>query len=308
MRSVAVSTKAAISTEWTVEVEAPHSEEEKPIVKEEEAHAPVLEEEEKKHTDVLIVDDSGAETPRGAKTEQKEGKRKKKQSRKRMPPRSAQRSKVSEPSVPRSARQSRFKRKDDGPQRHSVDSLEEEKKGTEILRSVQPSSLALTFNFLKPLTLFKPFKLSSGFTATGKPHPATAFLHTFQDKYAAGDAKYFGGISFLSERVLLRLITMTFYDKAVLGADNAGIRNASLGEYIYDTLANKYGIGKLAERKLKEVFVTCLKYSEHAFKVELFQRFLGISLKKDLSNDDLSHFYFLNRIFLANECIVPRPT
>ena len=85
------------------------------------------------------------------------------------------------------------------------------------------------------------------------------------------------------------------------------MKNASLTEYVYDRLANKYGIGKLAERKLKEVFVTCLKNCELSFKVELFQRFLGISAKKDLSNDDLSHFYFLNRLFLANECFDPHP-
>ena len=62
-------------------------------------------------------------------------------------------------------------------------------------------------------------------------------------------------------------------------------------EFTYDFHINKYGLIKVAERKLKEFLVACITYKANIPKIELFSRFLGIA-NVSYSIDDL-HFFFM---------------
>ena len=56
---------------------------------------------------------------------------------------------------------------------------------------------------------------------------------------------------------------------------------------------NKYGIERIAEKKLRELLVTVLENRNRTLKLELFARFMGIS-RSAYSNNDLYMFYKIN--------------
>lgn len=93
-----------------------------------------------------------------------------------------------------------------------------------------------------------------------------------------------------------------FYSEKVNQAkDSVNIRNATMLEFVYEYLQNRYGKTPILQRKVKEFLHTTLK-NELKFKnIKLFTKFLGISLSTGYTNDDLSMYYTLNRLFYIND-------
>lgn len=96
-----------------------------------------------------------------------------------------------------------------------------------------------------------------------------------------------------------------FYNEKVSQAkDSVNIRNATMLEFVYEYLQNRYGKTPILERKMKEILLTTLK-NEAKFKyMKLFAKFLGISLSTGYTNDDLSMYYTLNRQFYINDIYI----
>ena len=97
----------------------------------------------------------------------------------------------------------------------------------------------------------------------------------------------------------------TFYTEKVNQAkDSVNIRNATMLEFVYEYLQNKYGKTPILERKVKEILLTTL-FNESKYKyIKLFGKFLGITISTGYTNDDLSMYYNLNRLFYINDVYV----
>jgi len=79
----------------------------------------------------------------------------------------------------------------------------------------------------------------------------------------------------------------------------ASVRSQALPAFLYDSYINKYGLLNVAERKLKEMFISATVNRKKSLKVELFTRFLGLSEVK-YTADDL-HFMFTIAIQLLQK-------
>ena len=96
--------------------------------------------------------------------------------------------------------------------------------------------------------------------------------------------------------MMIKQMNQFYIDKANQAKDSVNIRNATMLEYVYESLQNKYGKTPILERKVKEVLLTILKNEAKFKNIKLFARFLGISNSHTYTNDDLSMYYNLNRI------------
>ena len=90
--------------------------------------------------------------------------------------------------------------------------------------------------------------------------------------------------------LLLKTITMLYQEKMDANKDSAPIRIQTLTAFVYDYYINKYGLLNVAERKLKEILITCVKIKKKQFRIEFFSRFIGISDIK-YTNDDLNFVF-----------------
>lgn len=69
----------------------------------------------------------------------------------------------------------------------------------------------------------------------------------------------------LSMKMMIKQINQFYIDKANQAKDSVNIRNATMLEYVYESLQNKYGKTPILERKVKEILLTTLK-NEAKFK------------------------------------------
>ena len=65
--------------------------------------------------------------------------------------------------------------------------------------------------------------------------------------------------------MMIKQINQFYIDKANQAKDSVNIRNATMLEYVYESLQNKYGKTPILERKVKEILLTTLK-NEAKFK------------------------------------------
>ena len=97
----------------------------------------------------------------------------------------------------------------------------------------------------------------------------------------------------------------TFYSEKVNQAkDSVNIRNATMLEFVYEYLQNKYGKTPILERKVKEILLTTLLNESKYKYIKLFGKFLGITITTAYTNDDLSMYYYLNRLFYINDSYI----
>ena len=97
-------------------------------------------------------------------------------------------------------------------------------------------------------------------------------------------------------KMLIKQVNQFYNDKASQAKDSVNIRNATILEFVYESLQNKYGKTPILERKVKEILLTTCRNEAKFKKIKLFARFLGISTSMTYTNDDLSMYYTLNRI------------
>ena len=105
----------------------------------------------------------------------------------------------------------------------------------------------------------------------------------------------------MSVKFVLKQLNTWYYDKGTGAMDSQTVRGQTMAEYIYDQYYNKYGIGKIAEKKLRELVVTLLANRERVFTLELFSRFMGLSKCAHYTNNDLYFFYKVNQLFTFND-------
>lgn len=98
---------------------------------------------------------------------------------------------------------------------------------------------------------------------------------------------------------LIRLINQVYAEKMMASKEAASIRTQSLSAFFYDSYINRYGLLNVAERKIKEIFLSAAFNRTKLLKIELFSRFLGISEQK-YSSDDM-HFMFSIAVLLLQK-------
>jgi len=103
------------------------------------------------------------------------------------------------------------------------------------------------------------------------------------------DKKYLN-VCPLPMKLLLKTINMMYGDKMISSKDNIALRTQNLTSFIYDTFINKYGLLNVAERKLKEIFISSVNFRQKSLKIELFCRFLGLGEPK-YTPDDLNFMF-----------------
>ena len=101
----------------------------------------------------------------------------------------------------------------------------------------------------------------------------------------------------LVKKILLKFIT-SFYESKMQkrSLDIEVSKKQDISQHIFESLANKYGPGKIAENKFAQICSSCIKY-KHVKRVKLFGRFF--KLYDDFDNEDLDT-YFEYLIFLKN--------
>lgn len=104
----------------------------------------------------------------------------------------------------------------------------------------------------------------------------------------------------LPMKMMIKQMNQLYNDKANQAKDSVNIRNASMLEFLYEFLQNKYGKTPILERKVKEILVTTLKNEDKFKNINLFSKFLGISDSNTYTNDDLSMYYCINRLIGYN--------
>ena len=91
-------------------------------------------------------------------------------------------------------------------------------------------------------------------------------------------------------RMLMRQINATYGEKMNLSGNSPTIQAQNLSAFIYDSFINKYGLLNVAERKLKEIFLSTIIHRSSILKIELFARFIGFSAIRYTADD--MHFMF----------------
>lgn len=101
----------------------------------------------------------------------------------------------------------------------------------------------------------------------------------------------------LVKKILLKFITV-FYDSKLQKRhiDLESSKKQEMAQHVLEILGNKYGPGKIAEKKFMQIAASCIKY-KHIKRVKLFGRFL--KLFDELDNEDLESFLDFNH-YLKN--------
>ena len=102
-------------------------------------------------------------------------------------------------------------------------------------------------------------------------------------------------------KMMIKQMSQFYTEKVNQAKDSVNIRNATMLEFVYEYLQNRYGKTPILERKVKEILLTTLKNETKFKNIKLFARFLGISVSTSYTNDDLSMYYCLNRLFYIND-------
>eukprot|EP00347_Sterkiella_histriomuscorum_P014314 403361347 len=150
----------------------------------------------------------------------------------------------------------------------------------------------------KPAPHFFPLPLNFEVGAQ-KPqiHPMTIFSNRLLVSLSRNEIEFFEGAQTISIKLLIKTMNTYLTDKAHIGNDHLSVKNQSLSEFIYDQCYNKFGIQKLAERKIKEVFFTIYKNYQKFIKCMFFAKILGLNQNSNnYSNDDLSLIYRVNKL------------
>eukprot|EP00347_Sterkiella_histriomuscorum_P019314 403342126 len=152
---------------------------------------------------------------------------------------------------------------------------------------------------LKP-QIFMPFNLgrAQDFTSTGKQHMIVKYMQNFFENYK--NKEWVKQTNSLSIKLLLKMINSWYYEKALSGKDSQSIKSQPISEYVYDIYYNKYGIVKISEKKLRELFVTILENREGIFKLELFSRFFDIFKNQNFLRRE---FFFDNTHLKSDQCL-----
>lgn len=104
--------------------------------------------------------------------------------------------------------------------------------------------------------------------------------------------------------MMLKQISQFYTEKVNQAKDSVNVRNATMLEFVYEYLQNRYGKTPILERKVKEILLTTLKNETKFKNIKLFGKFLGVALSTGYTNDDLSMYYTLNRLFYINDAYV----
>jgi hypothetical protein len=104
--------------------------------------------------------------------------------------------------------------------------------------------------------------------------------------------------------MMIKQMSQFLSEKVSQAKDSVNIRNATMLEFVYEFLQNRYGKTPILERKVKEFLNTTLKNESKLKCVKLFSKILGISISNGYTNDDLSMYYNLNRLFYINEVYI----
>ncbi|CAI2383698.1 unnamed protein product [Moneuplotes crassus] len=151
---------------------------------------------------------------------------------------------------------------------------------------------------------FRLFNLSkSGFSGSAKGFKLPNFIFIFVQKYRQGH-KSVKSVNNLSMKMMIKQMSQFYSEKVSQAKDSVNIRNATILEFVYEYLQNRYGKTPILERKVKEILLTTLKNEAKFKSIKLFAKFMGISLTSAYTNDDLSMYYILNRQFYINDAYV----
>lgn len=101
--------------------------------------------------------------------------------------------------------------------------------------------------------------------------------------------------------MMIKQISQFYSEKVNQAKDSVNIRNATMLEFVYEYLQNRYGKTPILGRKVKEILLTVMKNETKFKNIKLFGKFLGICLSTAYTNDDLSMYYTLNRLFYIND-------
>ena len=96
-------------------------------------------------------------------------------------------------------------------------------------------------------------------------------------------------------KLILKNIATWYNDKTQNSKDSKIIRNQTMAEYLYDLTYNKYGIPSLTDKKLKEIWLSCVLNQSKLPTIDLFSRFIGLS-SEFYTNDDLRFYYNINQL------------
>lgn len=132
-------------------------------------------------------------------------------------------------------------------------------------------------------------------------------LHTvYRLINSAKDSQSDSQMRTISVKIVLKTLHNLYYEKAANIKDSKVIESQSLAEFLYDSFVHKYGMGKLAEKKVTEILTT-IKAKRNMPKLKIFGRFLYLFDYKRYSMDDLKFFFYINRQMVAYEVIEARP-
>lgn len=133
-------------------------------------------------------------------------------------------------------------------------------------------------------TITQPFNIGIVPQPIQTEHPSNAFLKIFIEKLDQRDRKYLNVMP-LSLKQLLRTINQLYSEKMNANKETISIRLQGLAAFVYDSYINKYGLLNVAERKMKEMFLSTSFNQKKIEKIELFSRFLGLNEIKYTSDD-----------------------
>ena len=153
-------------------------------------------------------------------------------------------------------------------------------------------------------TTAKPFQFNLGIKS--KPDFGKNINAIFRIVHSVRNTNDGASIRTVSVKIILKSMHNLYYEKAANMKDSKVIENQTMVEYLYDSFVHKYGIGKLAEKKVKEILVT-VKSQKHMPSLKLFGKFLNVHNDNNYSVDDLKFFFFINREMVATEVVEARP-
>ncbi len=145
-------------------------------------------------------------------------------------------------------------------------------------------------NNKSPVTVVRPFNLGRAYNVANlvRMHPGQGFMSAFLEGLEHRDPKY-TCVAPIPIRMLLKYINTLYGEKISLLTGTGALNNicGPFHTFIYDSYINKYGLLNVAERKLKELFLSTALDRSKILKVELFARFIGVSEIR-YTTDDLS--------------------
>ncbi|CDW73978.1 UNKNOWN [Stylonychia lemnae] len=129
-------------------------------------------------------------------------------------------------------------------------------------------------------------------------HPINQLLQKYFYAVQKKDFSYFQGTLTLSFKLLIKIMNSYLNDKGIMGRDQHSVKNQRMCEFIYDQNMNKFGVAKLAEKKIKEIFLTIYKGQESIYQCQFYVKLLGLNLYgTNYSNDDISIIFRINILF-----------